>query len=75
MKDYRPTSGTVRLREITPDNEAAVRALAVAPGQELLIDPVSASLDEAASTPDARPWYRAIYARVRLDARQAGLRS
>ena len=58
----RSMSEPVTLREITPENEAAVRALAVAPGQELFIDPVSESLTEAASTPDARPWYRAIYA-------------
>jgi diamine N-acetyltransferase len=55
-------SEMVTLREITVDNEAAVRALAVAPGQESLIDPVSDSLEEAASSPDANPWYRAIYA-------------
>jgi diamine N-acetyltransferase len=53
---------TVTLREITTENEAAVRALAVAPGQELFVDTVGNSLDEAASTPDANPWYRAIYA-------------
>ena len=55
-------SPTVTLREITAENEAAVRALAVAPGQELFVDTVANSLEEAASTPDANPWYRAIYA-------------
>jgi diamine N-acetyltransferase len=39
-----------------------VRALAVAPGQELFVDTVANSLEEAASNPDANPWYRAIYA-------------
>ena len=43
MFEYLPMSETVTLREITPDNEATVRALAVAPGQELFIDPVSES--------------------------------
>jgi diamine N-acetyltransferase len=52
----------VTLREITPANEAAVRALRVAPGQELLVDGVSESLEEAKSSPDAYPWFRAIYA-------------
>jgi ribosomal protein S18 acetylase RimI-like enzyme len=52
----------VTLREITPANEAAVRALRVAPGQELLVDAVSESLEEAKSSPDAHPWFRAIYA-------------
>ena len=50
------------LREITDDNRAAVLALAVAPGQEQFVENVADSLDEAAETPDACPWYRAIYA-------------
>lgn len=53
---------SVTLREVTAGNEAAVRALTLAPGQELFTDSVSESLDEAASSPDAHPWYRAIYA-------------
>jgi diamine N-acetyltransferase len=53
---------TVTLREITPKNEAAVHALAVALGQELFVTSASESLDEAATSPDARPWHRAIYA-------------
>jgi hypothetical protein len=52
----------VALREVTADNEAAVRALAVEPRQESFVAAVSESLDEAASSPDAHPWYRAIYA-------------
>jgi diamine N-acetyltransferase len=52
----------VTLREITPDNEAAVLGLAVEPEQEQTIPSVSESLDEAASSPDAHSWYRAIYA-------------
>lgn len=52
----------VTLREITPQNEADVRALAVAPGQEEFVASVAESLEEAATTPDARPWCRAIYA-------------
>lgn len=55
-------SEPVTLREVTADNEASVRALAVAPGQESFVASVSESLDEAASSPEARPWYRAIYA-------------
>jgi diamine N-acetyltransferase len=52
----------VSLREITDDNRAAVLALAVAPGQEQFVENIADSLDEAAETPDACPWYRAIYA-------------
>lgn len=51
----------VSLREITSDNRDAVRTLAVAPGQESFVSTVDTSLEEAASSPDARPWYRAIY--------------
>jgi diamine N-acetyltransferase len=52
----------VTLREVTAGNEAAVRALAIRPEQESFIASVSESIAEAASSPDARPWYRAIYA-------------
>jgi diamine N-acetyltransferase len=39
-----------------------VRALALAPGQEAFASSVSESLDDASSSPDAHPWYRAIFA-------------
>jgi diamine N-acetyltransferase len=55
-------SETVTLREVTPDNEATVRALAAPYGQDLFVVSANDSLDEAATSPDARPWYRAIYA-------------
>ena len=57
-----PMSVTVSLREITSDNRDAVRTLAVAPEQEVFVSSIDVSLVEAASSPDARPWYRAIYA-------------
>lgn len=53
---------TVSLREITPANRAAVEALTVTAEQAGYVEGVAASLDEAAETPDARPWYRAVYA-------------
>src|SRR5215207_1645628 len=52
---------TVTLREITPANEASVRPLAATYGDDLFVVAAGDSLDEAASSPDARPWYRAIY--------------
>jgi diamine N-acetyltransferase len=52
---------TVSLREISPANRAAVEALTVAPEQADYVEGVAASLAEAAATPDARPWYRAVY--------------
>jgi hypothetical protein len=48
-------SESVTLREITPDNEAAVRALAAPYGQKLFMVSASDAPDEAAVSPDARP--------------------
>ncbi|WP_211347053.1 GNAT family N-acetyltransferase [Saccharothrix australiensis] len=56
------TSPRVHLREITDENRAAVCALRVHPGQRQFVDSVADSLAEAAATPEAAPWYRAIYA-------------
>lgn len=56
-----PMAETVTLREITPANEASVRTLVAPYGQELFVVSASESLDEAAVTPDAHPWFRAIY--------------
>lgn len=52
----------VELREISDANRPAVTALRVAPGQERFVDAVEESLAEAAETPEAKPWYRAVYA-------------
>ncbi len=50
----------VTLREIGPDIEEAVLALRVAPAQEQFVSGVAASLIEAADTPEAHPWIRAV---------------
>jgi diamine N-acetyltransferase len=50
------------LREITEDNRAAVEALAVTEEQTRYVAGVTQSLAEAAEYPDAKPWYRAVYA-------------
>lgn len=55
-------SDTVTLREITSDNEARVKELAVGPGQRAFVRSISQSLEDAAANPEAKPWYRAIYA-------------
>ena len=52
----------VTLREVSSENEAAVRELRVSPSQEVFVTSVADSLDEAAASPEAHPWYRAIYA-------------
>ena len=56
------TPAQVTLREITPDNRALIVALRVAKKQKKYVDSVKKSLAEAAATPEARPWYRAVYA-------------
>ncbi|GAB3940170.1 GNAT family N-acetyltransferase [Kribbella albertanoniae] len=55
------TLSGVHLREITDHNHDAVCALRVRQGQDLFVALVARSLDDAASTPDANPWYRAVY--------------
>lgn len=52
----------IGLREITSANRAEVEALAVAPEQDRLVAGVADSLAEAAGLPEAKPWYRAVYA-------------
>ncbi len=52
----------VSLREITDENEAAVRALRLTPDQERFVTTVADSLEEAAEYPQGKPWYRAVYA-------------
>jgi diamine N-acetyltransferase len=58
----RLTAVAVTLREITDDNREAVLALRVAPGQERFVGSVRGALEEAAEYPQAKPWYRAVYA-------------
>jgi len=55
------TVPSVSLREITPANRAAVEALATTEEQAEYVTGVAESLVEAAETPDACPWYRAVY--------------
>jgi diamine N-acetyltransferase len=61
MRPGRPAP-SVGLREITAANRAAVEALAVSAAQSEYVAGVAESLVEAAETPDACPWYRAVYA-------------
>jgi diamine N-acetyltransferase len=51
----------VQLREITDENRDAVCALRVRPDQKRFVDSVARSLKDATATPEAEPWYRAIY--------------
>ena len=52
----------VQLREITSENREAVLALSVTESQAAYVGGVAQSLVDAAETPDARPWFRAVYA-------------
>jgi diamine N-acetyltransferase len=56
------TAPVVNLREITPANRSAIEALTVTEAQDEFVTGVADSLVEAADTPDACPWFRAIYA-------------
>lgn len=52
----------VSLRDITDANRPAIVRLGVTSDQEGYVAGIAESLAEAAGTPDARPWYRAVYA-------------
>jgi diamine N-acetyltransferase len=52
----------VRFEEITSANRSEVEALTVTAAQSFYVASVADSLLDAANTPDACPWYRAIYA-------------
>src|ERR1022692_963189 len=52
----------VRLREITRANRPEVEALTVTEVQARYVTGVAESLVESAETPDACPWFRAVYA-------------
>jgi diamine N-acetyltransferase len=51
----------VRLVEITAENRSAVTSLSVSAAQEAYVTGVPESLEEAAASPEAGPWYRAVY--------------
>ena len=55
-------TGTISLREITGANRSDVERLGVTSDQENYVAGVAESLAEAAATPAACPWYRAVYA-------------
>jgi diamine N-acetyltransferase len=50
------------LREISEENRAAVEGLAVTGEQSHYVAGVRESIQEASELPDAKPWYRAVYA-------------
>ena len=54
--------GRVTLREMTESTLGAVLALGVAPTQERFVGTVAAALRDADDTPEAKPWYRGVYA-------------
>jgi len=51
----------VRLLEITDANRVAVEAVRILPEQEEYGDTVVEALEEAARSPENRPWWRAVY--------------
>ncbi len=53
---------TVTLRDITDANRDAVLALHTTPAQERFVSTVAGSLRQAEVEPEAKPWFRAVYA-------------
>jgi len=53
---------SVALREITSANRGDIERLSVTAEQDAYVASNAESLLEAAATPDARPWFRAVYA-------------
>jgi diamine N-acetyltransferase len=51
----------VELREITEENGLVIEGLRVSVSQEQFVASVAESLEEAESSSEAHPWYRAIY--------------
>jgi diamine N-acetyltransferase len=47
---------------MTDENLEAVLALRVEPGQEQFVGTVAGALEDARDIPEAKPWYRAVYA-------------
>ena len=56
-------TGALSLREVTNCNRLEVERLAVTAEQGTYVAGVAESLREAAATPEACPWYRAVYVR------------
>jgi diamine N-acetyltransferase len=52
----------IRLVEVTDANRDAVIAVRVRPDQEQFVASVEKSFQHAEQYPDAKPWYRAVYA-------------
>lgn len=53
---------TISLHEITDDNADEVRALRTTEDQQRFVSSVVDSLAEAVAVPQAKPWFRAVYA-------------
>lgn len=54
--------GALTLREVTDENREEVLAVRVAPAQTRFVGTVAEALRDAEEFPEAKPWYRAIYA-------------
>ena len=52
---------SIEFREITDRNRAAVVAIHAGPAEGRYVPSVANSIEEAAETPEGKPWYRAVY--------------
>ncbi len=53
---------TIELRELTDEVRADLASVRLGAGQDQFVSTVDGSLAEAAECPEAKPWYRAVYA-------------
>jgi diamine N-acetyltransferase len=52
---------SIEFREITDHNRDAVVAIHAGPAEGRYVPSVANSIEEAAETPEGKPWYRAVY--------------
>jgi len=53
---------SIELRELTDEVRADLASVRLGPGQDQFVSTVDGSLREAAEYPEAKPWFRAVYA-------------
>jgi diamine N-acetyltransferase len=51
----------ITLREVDGDNLDVLLAMTLAPEQEPFVGSIAEALQEAAETPEGKPWYRGVY--------------
>jgi diamine N-acetyltransferase len=52
---------TIELREVTEQVREELRSVRLGPGQDRFVASIERSFADAEETPEANPWYRAVY--------------